>query len=301
MLLSMQLSKPIFPSYSIGDFINQPFNPTNFEILLFEEMEEPDVDDVHKHTFYEILWVDEGHSQQTIDYQSYELGPSSLFFISPGQVHEFEAWQPLKGGTILFTSDFFLLNQSNQDTLFELSFLDNTYAYPKLDLDTFSFQEIRHIIQLLINEKKRTDYRTDILRTLLQLLALQIQRNLDQQQGAHPYKASLLIYKQFKTLLEEHYPSEYTVDDYANLLNITQHHLNRSSKNITGKTASAIIRDRKILEAKRLLTFTDASINQIATGLSYYDGSYFAKLFKKETGMPPGDFRVLMSEKYRNK
>lgn len=297
----MQISKTIFPSYSIGDFINQPLNPTNFEILLFEEMEEPEVDDVHKHTFYEILWVDKGRSQQTIDYQSYELGPSSLFFISPGQVHEFEAWQPLKGGTILFTSDFFLLNQSNQDTLFELSFLDNTYAYPRLDLDPKSFQEIRHIIQLLINEKRRIDYRTDILRTLLQLLALQIQRNLDQQQGTHLHKASLLIYKQFKVLLEEHYTSEYTVDDYAKLLYITQHHLNRSSKNITGKTASEIIRDRKILEAKRLLTFTDTSISQITAALNYYDSSYFAKLFKKETGVSPKSFRASMSEKYRNK
>ena len=301
MLLFMQISKTIFPSYSIGDFINQPLNPTNFEILLFDEMEEPEVDDVHKHTFYEILWVDKGHSQQTIDYQSYELGPSSLFFISPGQVHEFEAWQPLIGGTILFTSDFFLLNQSNQDTLFELSFLDNTYAHPRLDLNPKSFQEIRHIIQLLINEKKRIDYRTDILRTLLQLLALQIQRNLDQQQGTHLHKASLLIYKQFKVLLEEHYTGEYTVEDYAKLLCITQHHLNRSSKNITGKTASAIIRDRKILEAKRLLTFTDASISQITAALNYYDSSYFAKLFKKEIGVSPKSFRASMSEKYRNK
>jgi len=47
--------KDLFPLYSIGDFINQPNSTTEFEITHFEEMNEPDVDDVHKHIFYEIL------------------------------------------------------------------------------------------------------------------------------------------------------------------------------------------------------------------------------------------------------
>ena len=68
-----------FPYYSIGHFINQPDSKTAFEITRFEEMEEPEVDDVHKHTFYEILWVDEGKSRQTIDYRSYDLGDRKSF------------------------------------------------------------------------------------------------------------------------------------------------------------------------------------------------------------------------------
>lgn len=99
--------KDIFPFYSIGHFINEPTNPTAFEVLQFENMSEPDAADVHKHTFYEIIWTESGRSTQTIDYKEYEILPNSLFFISPNQVHEFEAWQPLKGGSILFTQDFF--------------------------------------------------------------------------------------------------------------------------------------------------------------------------------------------------
>ena len=54
----------MFPVYSIGHFINEPDNPTNFEITRFESMAEPDVDDPHKHTFYEILWIEEGLKQE---------------------------------------------------------------------------------------------------------------------------------------------------------------------------------------------------------------------------------------------
>lgn len=106
--------KDIFPFYTIGHFINQPTNPTEFEILQFDEMEEPNVDDFHKHSFYEILWTEKGKSRQIIDYNEYEVKPNSLFFISPNQVHHFEEWKPLTGGTILFSEDFYLLQPKQQ-------------------------------------------------------------------------------------------------------------------------------------------------------------------------------------------
>ena len=79
----MNRADVIFPYYSIGDFINQPNNPTQFEITRFEHMSEPEVDDIHKHTFYEILWVDEGESRQFIDFHEFDLRAGSLFFIAP--------------------------------------------------------------------------------------------------------------------------------------------------------------------------------------------------------------------------
>jgi len=75
--------------------------------------------------------------------------------------------------------------------------------------------------------------------------------------------------------------------------------LNMVSKTVTGRTASEIIKARSILEAKRFLTFTDKTVTQIATDLSYFDSSYFAKIFKADTGMTPNDFKKEMSLKYR--
>ncbi|MBK7360408.1 MAG: hypothetical protein IPI96_14415 [Saprospiraceae bacterium] len=57
---------------------------------------------------YEILWTEKGISKQTIEViKNMKFYSNSLFFISPNQVHQFEEWKPLKGGTILFTEDFF--------------------------------------------------------------------------------------------------------------------------------------------------------------------------------------------------
>ncbi|MFT4153759.1 hypothetical protein [Parafilimonas sp.] len=84
--------KDIFPFYSIGRFINQPANPTEFEILQFDKMEKSNVNDFHKHCFYEILCAEKDKSKQIIDCSGYEVKPNSLFFISPNQVHHFEEW-----------------------------------------------------------------------------------------------------------------------------------------------------------------------------------------------------------------
>jgi AraC-like DNA-binding protein len=58
-----------------------------------------------------------------------------------------------------------------------------------------------------------------------------------------------------------------------------------------GKTAGDLIRDRVVLEAKRLLVNADLSITQIAYELNFGDGSYFTKFFRKYAGVTPEEFR----------
>ncbi len=293
--------KELFPFYSIGHFINEPANKTEFEVMRFDEMDEPNVDDIHKHTFYEILWTESGVSKQTIDYKEYEVLPNSLFFISPNQVHQFEEWKPLKGGTILFTEDFFLLNHNNKDKLFELSFLDNFYTNPCIKLDRKNFTDIKQTIGLISNEQKRVDKSQAITQSLLHILLAQVQRCVDTVADKPISKKSLILFKKFKNLLDKHFAANKTASFFADQLHMTAHHLNRITKEVTGKTASEVIRARSILEAKRLLTFTDKTVSEIAFELNYTDSSYFAKTFKAETNQSPIAFKTEMSEKYRSR
>jgi AraC family transcriptional regulator, transcriptional activator of pobA len=289
------------PHYSIGHFINEPKNATDFEIMRFEEMAEPEVDDIHKHSFYEILWTEKGSSKQTIDYKEYEVLPNSLFFISPNQIHEFEEWKPLKGGTILFTEDFYLLHQQDKHKLFQLSFLDNFYTNPCIKLSRKDFEEAMLTITLIEKERKRKSYNPIIIQSLLHILLEQVQRFVDTNTSNKVSKKYMITYKAFKELLENSFQENKTASFFAEKLYITQHHLNVVIKSVTGKTASRVIRSRAILEAKRLLHFTDLSIAEIASELNYFDSSYFAKMFREEVGTSPLVFKKEMSEKYRNR
>ncbi len=291
--------KDPFPFYSIGHFINQPTNPTQFEITCFEEMEEPDVEDPHKHTFYEIIWIEEGVSKQVIDYREFVIQPGTLFFISPGQVHQFDEWQGVKGGSVFFTESFFLLNQQNKDRLFELSFLDNFYTNPFLRPEATEYAEVKHTIDWLFKEKGRTDPSPFILQSLLHVLLARIQRLFDQQTQKIVTRKQVVIYKRFKELVDVHFAEALSAGAYAEKLHVTQHHLNHVVKGVTGKTASEVIRARTMLEAKRLLTFTDQAVSEVAAGLGLFDASYFARIFKAETGVSPIELKKAISEKYR--
>jgi AraC family transcriptional regulator, transcriptional activator of pobA len=293
--------KELFPFYSIGHFINQPKSNTAFEITRFGEMDEPEVEDQHKHTFYEIIWTEKGTSKQVIDYQEYTVTPNTLFFISPGQLHNFEAWRKVEGGSIMFTEDFFLLNQQGNDRLFEFIFLDNFYANPCLKPDAKNYKEIKHTIDLIYQEHQRGNRSDAIEQSLLHILLSQIQRSIDSNTKNPVSKKYVVLYKKLKSMVDKHFSEALTVSDYADRLFVTQHHLNHVVKIVTGKTASEVVRERSILEAKRLLTFRDHTITEIAAALGYFDSSYFAKLFKSETGQSPQDFRNSMSEKYRRR
>lgn len=295
----IDLMKSIFPRYHIGHFLNQPNNPVEFAVARFEEMEDPDVEDVHQHTFYEILWVEEGQSTQVIDYQSYAIFPGSLFFISPFQVHHFEDWQHLHGGSIFFQASFLQSQPHFSSPLLDCVFLDNGYANPHFCPPKEDWKNILQTIHSLENEQKQAQPDPQILQGYLQVLLAQVRRSWRDSLAPNPSLRSLHLFKQFKQKLEENAGKGKTAQFYASQLNITPHHLNVVCQEVAGRSTSQVIRDRTILEAKRLLTFTDLNATEIAQHLHLTDSSWFAKIFRQSTQSSPLDFRRKMAPKYR--
>ena len=124
---------------------------------------------------------------------------------------------------------------------------------------------------------------------------------MDQQAGpALPARRYVVLYKQLKQLLDAHYLDNLPPAAYAERLAITPHHLNVVCKAVTGgRTAGEVVRARALLEAKRLLAFTDQPVAEVAAHLQFLDPSYFARVFRAETGLSPAAYQRAMSEKYR--
>lgn len=291
-----------FPVYHIADFLGTPGQPMGFGIERLEALAAapPRVQVAHKHDFYEIMWVTRGRSHQTIDYEEYHLGPGSLFIISPGQLHLFEKNDDVAGYCLLFTEDFFLLNHQDPHTLFELSYLDHRAVAPVLHLSASQADKLHTLVQLLLTEHQQFNSSDEVLRALLFVLLTEIQRLYTSGQVPLPDIHWLAVFKQFRALVERQFAENRPVSDYAQQLSLTVRHLNRVVQSVAAQTATDIIRHRVVLEAKRLLTYTDLNVTQVAEALGFYDSAYFARYFKRATGAAPLHFRSTMVKKYRN-
>ena len=95
----------------------------------------------------------------------------------------------------------------------------------------------------------------------------------------------------FRLLLEDKYKSHWPVEKYADALGLTPARLNRICHAITEKTAGLLIQDRLTLEAQRLLIYTNATSSMVASELGFHDPAYFARFFKRRTGLSPIEFR----------
>ncbi|MCP1383768.1 helix-turn-helix transcriptional regulator [Runella sp. S5] len=92
-----------------------------------------------------------------------------------------------------------------------------------------------------------------------------------------------------KKIKEANYPK--SIPEFAAELNITPIHLNRICRSVSGHSAIQLVHRYLIGEAQKYLTHTSYSISEIAYLLKFEYPNYFAKLFKKYTGLSPVEFR----------
>ncbi|AYZ12626.1 helix-turn-helix transcriptional regulator [Chryseobacterium arthrosphaerae] len=148
----------------------------------------------------------------------------------------------------------------------------------------------------------QSDYihKYDMLRAYLHLMIHETMK-MQPAESFEPYQnASQKVASLFMELLERQFPIDSpevslklkTPNDYAQSLSIHVNSLNRSVKEMTGKTTSQQIAGRIIQEANALLKHTDWNIAEIAYGLGFEEPSYFTNYFKKQTGQTPNALRA---------
>ncbi|MEI3789114.1 MULTISPECIES: AraC family transcriptional regulator [unclassified Chryseobacterium] len=291
----------MFKIYNIEDFKSEKSIDNEFMFERFEDLNRPpDLQWPHKHSFYEILWLTSGSAVNRVDYHQTEIGPNTLFFISPGQLHQMSTTKNVKGYSITFTEEFLLLTSNNKDKLLSLSFLHNSSIQPFVKLTDDRVNEIKRLIEMLEYEIGLSEKSAMIISHLLFVLLNRIQRIII---NTHDYiydNVNSLRFRKFRELVDCHYLNEKKIEFYAQQLGLTPHRLNEVTKHITGKTAGDIIRERVLMETKRLLVHTDWNICKISEHLGFADLSYFSRQFRKKEKLTPLDYRNKMSEKFQN-
>lgn len=229
-----------------------------------------------------------------------ETDGTILFFGNPHIPYSWEIKSSSYNGyACVFTEDF-IKKQDRSQSLNE-SPLFKIGGTPIFSLTAEQEVFIATMFKKMLSEQD-TDYifKDDLIRNYINLI---IHEALKMQPSENFFKhknASSRITTLFLELLERQFPIETknqplklkTPQDYAQNLAVHVNHLNRSVREITGKSTTAHITERIIGEAKALLQHTDWSIADIGYSLGFEYPSYFNNYFKRLTGTIPKTLRV---------
>jgi len=99
------------------------------------------------------------------------------------------------------------------------------------------------------------------------------------------------LVRRFTRLLEAQMRQQWSVDRYAKELGTTGPTLTRACREVSGRAPAQMVLDRRLREAKRALSYTDASVSMISDDLGFSDPAYFARVFKQKIGVTASAYR----------
>lgn len=280
------------PNFQISQF------GTSAESFLFDLVKLDGRTDVprpflHRHSYYHLLWISSARGRHLLDFETLEVRPQSVFFISPGQMHAWSSDIPPSGYVLNLSAEFLMQIYPRQD---DIPFFGIANAHPALALSAQQHDELLPLLASIEHEFAAKDaWSHDAIRACVLMLLTRLRRLLPEQVAEHAAPKHYSLARRFKLLVERHYLEYRSVKDYANALRVTERRLSEALRSATGKTVTALMHERLLLEAKRLLTQSDLDVSQVAYRLSIEDPAYFSRFFKKHTGMSPLEFKKTFS------
>ncbi len=237
----------------------------------------------HRHSFYHLVWIEQGTGWHEIDFVRYPVGPRQFFLMKPGQVHHWSLSPDTRGVVIEF-----------QGTSLD--------AWAQRFPDRIDFQEVSgdrrnsivHTLERMVQENERNEnYVDEALRSELAILIIGIARTGLEGKIAIPEDASDHV---FVRLVESHFDIEHSVSFYAKQMRLSPKALTMRISRLLGKSARTVIQERVLLEAKRLLAYSELSISEVAERVGFDDPNYFARFFRTKEKRSPASFRKFSRE-----
>ncbi|SDG26016.1 helix-turn-helix domain-containing protein [Epilithonimonas hungarica] len=283
--MSIRSSIPVQPmTTQLGVFISKIASKD------FHINENPDqfnsIKESHRDEYHLFLLQEKGTTTIEIDFNQYIIDPETIIFIHQNQVHRFMDFENATVSIWAISNE--ILNSEY------LKLLEDITPAHTLILQKDTFEVILEAVSLCLKLAERKDeklYRSLFTGSSVILTGLVISQYLIQSKPTDKLSRFEIVTKSFKKLLERNFVTVKSPKEYATKLNISTPYLNECIKKATGHSVSHHIQQRVILEAQRLLYYSEKSVKEIATELGYNDYQYFSRLFTKVAGMSALEFR----------
>lgn len=244
-----------------------------------------------KEKYNSFILITGGDGILQIDFDEFIALENRVFFIEKYKIWSWNRINKVRGVLIQFTDSFYNhIYTGNPKIRSDQSLFGE--IPPFITIRKVDKNEWKSICGFLFKEYSAARRNSrEIICLALKVLMLMYRRNSQIRSVVFESRQKRELLNDFRKLVNNRFRTLRTAKDYAHELNITPNYLNALCQEYFYKTVTAIIQERVILEAKRLLMHSRLSISEIAYNLGFKDNSYFGRYFKKAAGMTPDTFR----------
>lgn len=250
--------------------------------------------------FHSLLLITAGRYVHVVDFELLDCMRGALIVIQPGQVHHFGDLSACEGWMAVLRSEILPSRPGRAGELGQLEAMRRLETLPtRIMLPPASQAAVGEVFARMADDAaipagaalERAAINA-LLRT--QLEALVIRLHIDSaalSDGAAVEPAQLQRFRRFRALVEQEFTRWHGVAPYAAHLGCSERSLARAAAVVANSSAKAILIDRIILEAKRLLAHSLLPVANIGYEIGFSEPTNFVKFFRRETRLTPGAFR----------
>jgi AraC-like DNA-binding protein len=242
----------------------------------------------HFHDFEELIIISQGSLTHFIDFKIEVLKAPFACYISMGKMHRIVPEKDLRGWVINYKTEFI------PDS--KLNFYSNFFTFTNIALSSGPcLNRFISLCQIVHAEysQKLIDLSTirHLVNGLISMVDAEQKRNIPIENGIK--NSQITAFNNFLRILEANFRRSEGVSFYANKMNMSERNLNIICKNNFQKSVSEIIETRKLIEAKRMLMYSDKTVSEIGYELGYNEKSYFTRVFHSRMEITPSRFREM--------
>jgi AraC family transcriptional activator of pobA len=246
----------------------------------------------HRHDYHELIWTRSGTGHHLIDGEVITVEPDTITLIGRGQVHVFARAAAIHGAVVRFGDELLFGDRAAGA---KPGWLLGGRASRTIQVPPSDVARLESVIASLATETRRPadGSSLELQRHFLSVLLLWMERWYDaaRTRRRDADDADVQLYRRFVDVLERDFARHAATGHYADELRVPAAALSRALTSVRGRGTKELITDRRMLEAARLLRFTDLSVGEVAFRAGFADQLYFSRAFKRRTGAAPVAYR----------
>ncbi len=238
-----------------------------------------------------ILWFESDNNRLQIDAVEHSFHRDELVFLT--EFHQVEMTELGKLRLLRFNRPFYCILDHDSEVGCKGVLYFGASSLPFIRPEGEDLEILKAVWKMLGLEMASRDHlQLEMLQMMLKRILILCTRIYKDQSKFHDLEQpNVDLVREFNFLVEMHFREKHQVAEYASLLNRSPKTLSNVFKQLADRSPLQFIQERRMLEARRILYYTDRSVSEVGYELGFTDVQAFSRFFKKQGGVSPSDFR----------